>query len=139
MRRTPADSITAGAERYRLISRGHGRLVFDPTVSERRLRTGARHRINTGYGPEHGSSSFSAFAHVPSLPLGAGTLYEHGRRFVGPSYMDIITIKQMRDAEVLTLAAFQSVVRSTMYLDRFYDFGWLCDPRARTPPVTSRS
>jgi hypothetical protein len=52
---------------------------------------------------------------------------------LGPSYMDIITIKQIRDAEDPDCTAFQSVVRSTMYLDRFYDFGFLCDPRATDP------
>jgi hypothetical protein len=52
---------------------------------------------------------------------------------LGPSYMDIITIKQIRDAERTDCAAFQSVVRSTMYLDRFYDYGWLCDPRGADP------
>jgi hypothetical protein len=47
---------------------------------------------------------------------------------LGPSYMDIITLKQVRDAEQTQFAAFQSVVRSTMYLDRVYDFGCLFNP-----------
>ena len=52
---------------------------------------------------------------------------------LGPSYMDIITLKEIRDAERLQYAAFQSVVRSTMYLDRFHDFGLLFNPMSADP------
>jgi hypothetical protein len=52
---------------------------------------------------------------------------------LGPSYMDTITLKEIRDAESLQYAAFQSVVRSTIYLDRFHDFGLLFNPMAADP------
>jgi hypothetical protein len=49
------------------------------------------------------------------------------------TYMDLISLKQVRDAEETDLVAFQSVVRSTMYLDRLGDFGWLCGPFGEDP------
>jgi hypothetical protein len=47
--------------------------------------------------------------------------------------MDIITLKQNRDPEQVQNAAFQSVVRSTMYLDRVYDIGALSNPMSTDP------
>ncbi len=52
---------------------------------------------------------------------------------MGPLMTDIITFKQVRDARNLEMAAFQSIVRSTMYLDRLNDGGILYNPLGGDP------
>ena len=49
---------------------------------------------------------------------------------LGPLYSDIISLKQERDAEKRDCVSFQSIVRSTMYLDRLNDLGSLSSPGA---------
>ncbi len=134
MRRTPADSITAGSDALSA--------YFDAAAEEwysiLRFPSG-------GYEQARDIESIQTMAQMMGQQISAlmpmFPLYRQAPEsftstadvLLGPSYMDIITIKQVRDAEDPQLAAFQSVVRSTMYLDRFYDFGWLCSPMGPDP------
>jgi hypothetical protein len=52
---------------------------------------------------------------------------------LGPLFSDIISLKQARDAEHPELVSYQSLVRSTMYLDRLNDGGVLFGPLASDP------
>ncbi len=52
---------------------------------------------------------------------------------LGPMFADLITLKQARDAENPELVSFQALVRSTMYLDRINDGGFLFGPLASDP------
>jgi hypothetical protein len=52
---------------------------------------------------------------------------------LGPNFMDLISLKQARDAERVELVSFQSLVRSTMYIDRINDGGFLFSPLASDP------
>lgn len=52
---------------------------------------------------------------------------------LGPQFMDLISLKQTRDAENPQLVSYQSLVRSTMYLDRLNDGGFLFGPLASDP------
>jgi hypothetical protein len=52
---------------------------------------------------------------------------------LGPIFMDLISLKQARDAERVELVSFQSLVRSTMYIDRINDGGFLFSPLASNP------
>lgn len=52
---------------------------------------------------------------------------------LGPLSLDLITLKQARDAENPELVSFQALVRSTFYLDRLNDGGILFGPLASDP------
>ncbi len=52
---------------------------------------------------------------------------------LGPLFSDIISLKQARDAEYPELVSYQSLIRSTMYLDRLNDVGLLFGPLASDP------
>lgn len=52
---------------------------------------------------------------------------------LGPSMIDIISLKQMRDAERPEFVSFQSLVRSSMYIDRINDGGLLFNPLLSDP------
>jgi hypothetical protein len=52
---------------------------------------------------------------------------------LGPSFIDIIGLKQARDAEHREFVSFQSLVRSAMYIDRINDAGFLFGPLASNP------
>ena len=52
---------------------------------------------------------------------------------LGPLFSDIISLKQARDAEHPELVSYQSLVRSTMYLDRLNDVGFFFGPLASDP------
>ena len=134
MRRAPAESITTVADAVSAYFSAatedwYSILRFPSGGYEQARDIESMQAIAQSMGEQ-----FSAF--LPMFPLYRLAPEQYTSTadvLLGPSYMDIITIKQMRDAERPDLAAFQSVVRSTMYLDRFYDFGWLCDPRAADP------
>ena len=52
---------------------------------------------------------------------------------LGPLFSDLITLKQARDAEHPELVSYQSLIRSTMYLDRLNDVGFFFGPLASDP------
>ncbi len=54
-------------------------------------------------------------------------------QMLGPLFTDIISLKQARDAESPEFVSYQSLVRSTMYLDRINDGGFLFGPLASDP------
>ena len=51
---------------------------------------------------------------------------------LAPNYIDLITIKENRDAQYTQSACFQAIVRSTMYFDRLIDGGPLFDTMGRS-------
>jgi hypothetical protein len=52
---------------------------------------------------------------------------------LGPLYNDLITLKQVRDAEDTDLVSYQALVKSTMYLDSINDGGPLFGPLSSDP------
>jgi hypothetical protein len=60
----------------------------------------------------------------PARPVGESTADFP----LGPLYSDVISLKQARDAEYRDCVSYQSLVRSTMYIDRLNDFGSLSSP-----------
>ena len=52
---------------------------------------------------------------------------------LGPGIMDIISLKQARDAERPEFVSFQSLVRSSIYIDRINDGGLLFNPLMGDP------
>jgi hypothetical protein len=60
----------------------------------------------------------------PARPVGESTADFP----LGPLYSDVISLKQARDVKDRDCVSFQSLVRSTMYIDRLNDFGSLSSP-----------
>ena len=52
---------------------------------------------------------------------------------LGPLYADLISLKQVRDAELPDYVSFQALVKSTMYIDRINDGGLLFGPLGSDP------
>jgi hypothetical protein len=134
MRKIAAQSITTGAEAVR----DYFSAAAEEWYSMLQLPIGGYDQVRDVQSmPAMGrTTSEWLSALLPMLPLyrmAPQAYTSTADVLLGPLYMDVITLKQIRDPQNVQCAAFQSVVRSTMYLDRVYDYGCLFNLMAADP------